>query len=483
MGNSMDKVHKGNLWVVFACVLALTGTTIWSYAGSTAKMILCLAVLWVTLAIVVVVRFMKINDFAKGLVIVLLPSYAMLVYSAICDGNSVTFFASFVTLGMAVRYFDKKIVKYYAITYMAVVIICLFVYHKIIDDNLIASISKTVLWIATAVLLYLGTKFGEKKSKQAHEALEEVQENGKVAIGIATKLNDDIVACGNHVEEVAIHAETVKTSAEQMAEVVDESCRSIQTVNEKLNSAKEYIDQNYEYAKKLEDSFAVVEQAVADGNAEARSVQHSMTTMAETVSDASSATAGLIEQMDRIRGILGEINSIAGQTNLLSLNASIEAARAGEHGRGFAVVADQIRVLSEDSKRSSESIKEIIDVLIETVDSVVDKITAGADAAKESSEKIDSLIAKLDGVSTSAQDATQVVREEYDVIGKVKSEFDDIHQELDTVAATSEENSSMISEISDSIVKQTDNVLQLSGEIEELKKSSGQLEEHFNTGK
>ena len=169
---------------------------------------------------------------------------------------------------------------------------------------------------------------------------------------------------------------------------MDESSRAIQTVSEKLNTAKEQIDKNYDYAQQLEQSFAEVTQAVNDGNKEAKTVQKSMLEMSETVGQASDATAGLLEQMNTITGILNDINAIAGQTNLLSLNASIEAARAGEHGKGFAVVADQIRVLSEDSRKSADSIKEIILTLTETVNGVVDKISAGADAAKNSSVQL-----------------------------------------------------------------------------------------------
>lgn len=284
------------------------------------------------------------------MVIVLCPSYAVLIYSGLVNGNSIAFLANFITLCMAVRYFDKKIIKYYAISFTATCVACLFINVKIIDQAFVGAISKICLFAASAVLLYLGTKFGEKKTRQAEAALCQVQENTAVANRIAFNLNREIVECGTQVEEVTSHAQSVKTSAEQMEQVVDESSRAIQTVSEKLNTAKEQIDKNYDYAQQLEQSFAEVTQAVNDGNKEAKTVQKSMLEMSETVGQASDATAGLLEQMNTITGILNDINAIAGQTNLLSLNASIEAARAGEHGKGFAVVADQIRVLSEDSR-------------------------------------------------------------------------------------------------------------------------------------
>ncbi len=86
----------------------------------------------------------------------------------------------------------------------------------------------------------------------------------------------------------------------------------------------------------------------------------SMEKMRQTADDTEKSIERLQKAMDEVSGFARTIGSITTQTNLLALNASIEAARAGEQGKGFAVVAEEVRMLAENSKTASESIKGII---------------------------------------------------------------------------------------------------------------------------
>jgi methyl-accepting chemotaxis protein len=282
------------------------------------------------------------------------------------------------------------------------------------------------------------------------------------------------------VSKLSEQAATVSEAADQMGSVIEHTTNATLSVTEQVKSASTQIEKNYDLAGKLEQNFNNVNLAVDAGNKDAALVRTELQEMSGIVMSAQEATDSLLEEMKTITNILGEINAIASKTNLLSLNASIEAARAGEHGKGFAVVADEIRNLSQQSSDASNNIKSIIERLAETTNTVSEKITAGAQAAVNGVERMGKLLEVFDGIKYTADNANKVVSEEYQVIEAVKSNFDDINKEIETLVATTEENTAMITNIAESISRQHESVGSVENEIISISDLSGTLKEHFS---
>lgn len=110
---------------------------------------------------------------------------------------------------------------------------------------------------------------------------------------------------------------------------------------------------------------------------------------------------------------------------------------------------------------------------------VSEKVNDGAGAAAEGIVRMDEMLRVFENIKTAAGDASDVVGEEYEVIDSVKTGFDNIHAEIETLMATTEENSAMITNIVDSIAKQHDSVDSMKGEIVNIADLSEKLKEHF----
>ena len=142
---------------------------------------------------------------------------------------------------------------------------------------------------------------------------------------------------------------------------------------------------------------------------------------------------------EQIRTIIGAIEDIASQTNLLSLNASIEAARAGEAGRGFAVVADQIRTLAEESAQAAGNTRK----LIETTVSAVEK---GIDIAGETAKDMKTVMESTNAATQKMNMISDLLKEEQVHIQEINTTVSAISEVVNSNSAASEETAAVSEE-------------------------------------
>lgn len=163
-------------------------------------------------------------------------------------------------------------------------------------------------------------------------------------------MNSNVSAALKEVEEVSnqvnLGADNLAEAAESLAEGATDQAASVEEMLATMNTV----------AEGLRDTVTSVDEAYQQALDCAKDAQNSHREM-----------GNMVESMNRINDtsrkieyIISEIENIASQTNLLSLNASIEAARAGDAGKGFAVVADEIRTLAEQSAKSADNTRELV---------------------------------------------------------------------------------------------------------------------------
>ena len=443
----MDKLHSHNYLIVLVGTIALSVMTFFS-EGFIIRAFIGYGIMLASLIAAGIGKFLIQNHFIKALLINLTPSIATFVYAFDLGGNSVAFLANFVFLSMMALYFDKKYIIYYSVPVANIALICAIFFPFVIDGanyDRVDAFTKVLLFDLVAVVLFKAVDRGRELLSQSEETISTINSNTHAAYDIAINLNTAIENCKNGLDNLSAQATKVN-----------------------------------ELPKVLDAGFDKVYTSVRAGNYDVNVVKNTLSEMAETVGAARGAMSELMNEMSKITSILEEINAIAAQTNLLSLNASIEAARAGEHGKGFAVVADEIRHLSEQSSEAADNIHKIINGLSGMTDEVSNRVNAGAESANDVVSKMDTLVNVLTGINDSTEVAHDLVREQYKVIESVRTAFDSVNSDIQTLVATSEENAAMISNISESIRQQEEAVSNVDDGIEHVLKLSGELKEHFN---
>jgi methyl-accepting chemotaxis protein len=152
-----------------------------------------------------------------------------------------------------------------------------------------------------------------------------------------------------------------------------------------------------------------------------------------SLSEATQTMQQIRDESERISSILGLIDGIAFQTNILSLNASVEAARAGLHGRGFAVVASEVRTLAMRCENAAKDIRQLIAVSVECTRTGSQQVESAGETMQEVIASIGALSQLVEELSEMSGQQSASITQMNDSVASIDSS---VHENVEHVART-----------------------------------------------
>jgi methyl-accepting chemotaxis protein len=210
---------------------------------------------------------------------------------------------------------------------------------------------------------------------------EEVARGSKSILQANDSMASELTIQADQVTQIASSIEQMVLSIEEVASNSADATNSAQNAGVTANSGGEIV----------------------------RNTINGMNSIDQAVTASSSSVLELGNRGSKIGEIIGVINDIAEQTNLLALNAAIEAARAGEAGRGFAVVADEVRTLADRTTSATKEIAHSIEAIQSETQTAVEGMKVGTTYVKEGLDLAHKAGASLEDIVTGAQEVAGMI--------------------------------------------------------------------------
>lgn len=228
-------------------------------------------------------------------------------------------------------------------------------------------------------------------------------------------------------EQVNAGSNNLAQAAQALAEGSTDQSAAVQELQATIANITSGVEKS---SAKTEDSYQEANKYATEADQSRVEMEAMMTAMSR-----------INETSQKIGNIISDIEDIASQTNLLSLNASIEAARAGDAGKGFAVVADQIRKLAEQSTQSAVDTRQLIE-------SSLAEVEEGNKAAQRAADSIESVVDGIKSIAETSQELSQISQEQATAMEQAEQGINQISEVVQSNSATAEETSATSEELS-----------------------------------
>ena len=244
---------------------------------------------------------------------------------------------------------------------------------------------------------------------------------------LKSQMTKTLTSIGEASEQVQAGSGNLADASQNLAEGATEQAGAVQELHATISDITATMGKSVESA---DESYMKAQKYANEADSSREEMAEMMAAM-KRINDTST----------RIGNIISEIEAIAAQTNLLSLNASIEAARAGEAGRGFSVVADEIRDLADQSAKAAVDTRELIENSIK-------EVTEGNRVAERVADSIKSVVDGINQIADFTQNLKVMVNDQAEAMRQAEIGVNQISEVVQSNAATAEEASATSQELS-----------------------------------